>query len=401
MRILWITLESIFPANTGGRIGVFKRLEQVAKGHDIYLFYPYDETDGKEGLEKYCKKIYAYQRKRTIGVLLNCLRYPYTVASRCMKQMQRDIERCIVESKIDVINVDFPHMAINLRKVSKKYNIPIVLNEHNIEWQFYREISASSTFFLKKILYRIDSKRLKKYEEDISRKIHFSAITFVSTKDRETYKQWIGSKNNLYLIPVGADEPKIFWEGGNLDDKKIIFVGKMSAQPNEEAAIWFAKKVFPQILMVYPNAKFYIVGKEPTDLLLELKSQHIIITGTVETVADYYINCDLAVLPLLHGGGVKVKLLEALSYECPIVTTSVGIEGTDFQSSAWLRIADDESSFAKACVEQLSLTGKSSIRNNIEDVNIRLFHKKYTWSSIGERYISLLQSISLGIRKVR
>ena len=59
MRILWITLESIFPANTGGRIGVFKRLEQVAKEHDIYLFYPYDETDGKEGLEKYCKKIYA------------------------------------------------------------------------------------------------------------------------------------------------------------------------------------------------------------------------------------------------------------------------------------------------------------------------------------------------------
>ena len=73
MRILWMTLECILPANTGGRIGVFKRLEQMTnRGHEVYLFFPYDSDIDEQGiqlLKKYCKQVHPYRRKKTIPVL--------------------------------------------------------------------------------------------------------------------------------------------------------------------------------------------------------------------------------------------------------------------------------------------------------------------------------------------
>lgn len=393
MRILWVTLECIYPADTGGRIGVFRRLEQVAKKHDVYLFYPYDDPDGKEGLLPYCKKVFSFRRKKNLTVLFNCLRYPYTVASRKIRRMQRAIEQCIAEEKIDIINIDFPHMAINLLNIAKKYNIPIVLNEHNIEWQFYQAVADSSKSIVKRFLYRIDSRRLKRYEERIAQKIKFSAVTFVSTKDMEVYARWIGDSNKLYLVPVGAEEQPRLWKGGQ-QQVNIVFVGKMSAQPNEEAAVWFAEEVFPNIVSIYPNAKFYIVGKDPGERVLRLACANIVVTGTVDDVGEYYLKCACAVLPLLHGGGVKVKLLEAISYACPVVTTSVGAEGTEFRNSALLRIEDDAAAFADACVKQIEYaTGACADGGAAADYNHALFLEKYTWNAIGDRYCALLQNV--------
>ena len=80
--------------------------------------------------------------------------------------MKRDIQKCLDEEKIDIINVDFPHMLIDLVGLDLK-GTPVILNEHNVEWKFYRQISESATNKIKKFAYRFDAGRLKKYEEHI------------------------------------------------------------------------------------------------------------------------------------------------------------------------------------------------------------------------------------------
>lgn len=183
MKILWITLESILPANSGGRLGVFKRIEQLSKTEDIYLFYPYDKEEELEyvnEIKKYCKEVHPYSRnKNKKNAFLNLYRYPYTVSSRNINAMRDDIKECIEKNDIDVINVDFPHMCANLINIDTQ--IPIILNEHNIEWKVYKTISSSQKNILKKILYYIDSFRLKKFEEKILKKIKLHMITFVSS----------------------------------------------------------------------------------------------------------------------------------------------------------------------------------------------------------------------------
>lgn len=394
MKMIWITQESLLPLNTGGRIGVFKRLEQIYRDHDVYLFYTYDHDDEAKyipELKKYCKDVYAYQRKKNLATLFRSLRYPFCIASRNIKAMQKDLESCIVENEISVINVDFPQMCVNLLGLSKKHSLKIVLNEHNIEWQFYQMISGSSKKLPKKIAYGFDSKRLKKYEEKLVRKIKFSAITFVSDKDMRYHENWLKSDVPRILIPVGADVQEGRIKPSSDMQPNIIFVGKLSADTNAEAAVWFAERVFPVILSKFPAARFYIVGKDPSAAVRALGGESVIVTGGVDSVAEYYERADLVVIPLLHGGGVKVKLLEAVSYQKPVVTTDVGLEGTLFENGVDVFAENEPKAFAEKCLALLSdRDGASKLVENAYGK----FLKNYTWEQIGKKYSAVLNAVN-------
>lgn len=124
---------------------------------------------------------------------------------------------------------------------------PVILNEHNVEWKFYRQISESATNKIKKFAYRFDAGRLKKYEEHIVKCINPSFVTFVSTDDKEYYSKWMGFKDKLELIPVGADSRKKMMELIRIKMENHLVCRKMSAEPNIDAVTWFSKEVFPNI----------------------------------------------------------------------------------------------------------------------------------------------------------
>lgn len=390
MKVLWITLESILPANTGGRIGVYKRLEQISKTEDIYLFYPYDndnELTYVEELQKYCKEVHAYNRnKNKILGILKLWKYPFTVSSRVISEMENDIKKCIDDNHIDVINVDFPHMCACLENLN--CDIPIVLNEHNIEWKVYKTIAKSHKNILKKLAYFVDSYRLKYYERNLFKKHKFSKVTFVSSKDMQfMIDNGMINHKQAVLIPVGADRHEI--KHTTHKGINILFVGKMSYGPNVEAVTWFSKNVMPKLVKDegLTNLTFYIVGKEPIDEVKSLEADHIVVTGMVDDVSEYYNKADLVVLPLKNGGGVKVKLLEAISYKKKIVSTSVGVEGT-YYADHLIPVADDSDEFAKYCVDILNGT-----KFYPETDVYNYFELNYTWQKIGEKYLTTLYEI--------
>lgn len=392
MKILWITLESILPANSGGRLGVFKRIEQLSKTEDIYLFYPYDKEDELEyvnEIKKYCKEVHPYSRnKNKKNAFLNLYRYPYTVSSRNISTMKENIKECIEKNHIDVINVDFPHMCVNLINVDTQ--IPIILNEHNIEWKVYKTISSSQKNIFKKMLYYIDSFRLKKFEEKILKEIKLHMITFVSSLDLEFFRNsHINLESHLELVPVGADIRENIYEKED-KQKNILFVGKMSYGPNIEAVKWFVNNVLKEIIKKCKNVKFYIVGKEPTEEIFKLANENVIVTGKVDSVEKYYNLADLVVIPLLNGGGVKVKLLEAISYNKKIVSTKKGVEGTIYLDGKTIPVSNISNEFADLCVKSL-MNDQELLRRNQEAYKI--FIENYTWKNIGEKYKKIIKKV--------
>ena len=392
MNILWVTLESLLPANSGGRIGILKRLEQVAKTEQVYLFYPYDnkcELKYVNELKKICVEVYAYHRaKNKKRALLTIIKYPFTVGSRCIPQMQEDIRNCLKKNKIDIINVDFPHMCSNLLKLN--LNIPIVLNEHNIEWKVYKTISDSQRNIVKKIAYWIDSFRMKSYEKKVLKKLNINKVIFVSGKDMENMIITGSiSKDKCELVPVGADilQPQNT-KGKAQKGYNIIYVGKMSYSPNIEAVEWFVKEIYPLIREQIPNTTFYIVGKDPVKRVKELESENIIVTGTVDSINKYYEMADLVVLPLLHGGGMKVKLLEAISHKKAVVSTSVGTEGTLYSNGKTIPVIDEAGKFAEKCID-IMVNGSQ----DIAEAAYKVFMENYTWDKIGEKYMEIMNEI--------
>ena len=120
--------------------------------------------------------------------------------------------------------------------------------------------------------------------------------------------------------------------------KDIIFVGGFGHAPNKDAVLWFAEKIFPKVLKKHPDIKWYIVGSKPTEEILALNSENIIVTGFVsdEELERLYSQCRLAVVPLRVGAGVKGKVVEAVYNQIPLVTTPIGAEGLSKEEHAFI-----------------------------------------------------------------
>lgn len=393
MNILWVSLYPPLPLDFGGPIGIYKRLKSVAQKHDIYLFYMEDTLVDEHitELSNFCKEVHPFCRiKKSLKILLEFLYLPYTAITRYSLQMEKEIIQCLNRNDISLINIEFPQMCINLKHIRSVYSGPIIIHQHNVEWLRFHQMAQASVG-IKKLLLYWESIKLKRFEGTLESDHLIDYYTFLSSKDRDIFHSTFHvEETRMKLVPLGADEydgeTELAHSGIN-----ILFCGAMDAQMNVEAALWFAKEILPIILEKIEDVKFYIVGREPMEEVKKLANEHIIVTGTVKSLDEYYRLADLVVIPLLHGGGVKVKLLEAIGRRKRIVTTPVGIEGTSFVSNIHIPVTDDANKFAELCVDVL-LNTECYEKMYLQMFN--LFKENFTWDAIGEVYLNILEKIA-------
>ncbi|MHB1696715.1 MAG: glycosyltransferase [bacterium] len=136
--------------------------------------------------------------------------------------------------------------------------------------------------------------------------------------------------------------------------RDILFVAGFGHSPNEDAALWFVKDIFPLIKSVLADIRLFLVGSNPTEKIKSLESSDIIITGYVtdEKLDGYYSNARIAVVPLRFGAGVKSKVTEALRHGVPLVTTSIGAQGLNGLNTAAF-VVDTPEQFADAAIKLL------------------------------------------------
>ena len=114
----------------------------------------------------------------------------------------------------------------------------------------------------------------------------------------------------------------------NSKDCSLVFVGKMSYEPNVVAVTYFAEHVLPDLLKHYPQLKFVIVGAHPDIRVQKLaEKEGVQVTGYVDSIEPYFQNATIVVAPMLTGAGIQNKIIQAMSYGCCVVTTPVGAEG--------------------------------------------------------------------------
>ena len=150
--------------------------------------------------------------------------------------------------------------------------------------------------------------------------------------------------------------------------------------PNVEGVLWFARQVWPKITAQLPQATFTIAGKNPPAEIRALTkgqagSSAIKVTGYVPDPQPYLQQAGVFIIPLLSGGGMRVKIVDAWRWGLPIVSTSIGAEGIRCKPGENILIADDPDAFSKAVIqvlaepdlaERLKANGRSWVEDHYE-----------------------------------
>jgi GT2 family glycosyltransferase len=145
---------------------------------------------------------------------------------------------------------------------------------------------------------------------------------------------------------------------------ELLFVAGFNHPPNIDAAIWLVEAILPSLRVKVPGLRLHIAGSNPSQAVIDLAADGITVHGYVsdEQLIALYGRAACAVVPLRFGAGVKGKVLEAIRYGVPLITTSIGAEGIPDASDV-MRIADEPETFAEAVIDEL--------RNSPQPQNIR------------------------------
>jgi glycosyltransferase involved in cell wall biosynthesis len=175
----------------------------------------------------------------------------------------------------------------------------------------------------------------------------------------------------------------------------LVFTGMMAYPPNHDGITWFLDEVMPLIEAKVPQAKLYVVGKNPPAAITRRASERVVVTGTVPDVRPFVWRSSVYVVPLRMGGGTRLKVAEALAMKKPMVSTRIGCEGIDLKDGENVLMADSPQQFADAVVR---LLGDVRLRKVLAENGHKVAKQKYDWNVIGETLEEIYQIYQRNVR---
>jgi glycosyltransferase involved in cell wall biosynthesis len=134
----------------------------------------------------------------------------------------------------------------------------------------------------------------------------------------------------------------------------LFHIGSMEWQANEQGVLWFLQKVWPLLLVKYPQAQFHLAGKGLSKSDPRFFQTGVVNHGEVPDAEDFMHQHGIMVVPIQAGSGIRIKTLEAMALGVPVVSTSVGAQGLSVTSGTEMFIADQPQQFADAIATLLA-----------------------------------------------
>ena len=362
--ILYLVHRLPYPPNKGDKITSFNLLKYLSKRYKIYLACFIDDQEDwqyAEHVESFCEDscfIDLHPKQAKIlsirGLFTGeALSIPYYRS----KKLQSWVDTAITQNNIDSVLIFSGVMA---QYVSGKLesDIRTVLDLEDVDsdkWRLY----AKDHQWPMSWLYQRESERLFAFEKAMADE--FDVTVLVSKEEADFFKQLAPALSDKIVNRVQGVDSEFFslehhYDNPYPDNALVLtFTGAMDYWPNVNAAVWFAKQVFPEIKKHFKQAIFYIVGMNPTDEVLQLAdTQTIFVTGSVDDVRPYIAHSALTVVPLRLARGIQNKVLEAMAMERPILATSNALQGIVSFPDFTPLVADDEKTLAEGAIAILS-----------------------------------------------
>jgi len=398
MKLLFLTQVLPYPLDAGPKVRAYYVLRHLAQQHEITLVSFVRATDTPAAIDhlaQYCHTIQTVSMPRSkvrdgyflLRSLLNG--QPFIIARDWNHAMIALLEEIIAKAgPFDAVHADQLWMAPYARLVRQVQSEPLqlVLDQHNAVFMIPERMAEDGSNLLKRRLLALEARKLARYE--IAMCHHFDHVTWVTAEDYAavcTQANGQGTPPNDGVIPICSDvmdeQPIVRKE----NSRRLTFVGGLHYPPNAQGICWFAETIFPQILAVQPDAILTVIGKAPPKKLHELgiPAANLDVVGFAESLSPYLAETAVFLVPLLAGGGMRVKIIDGWKWGMPIVSTTIGAEGIANRPGENILIADTAAAFAKAVISLLQAPERAA---TLASNGRRWLEDQYDWRRVYQQW---------------
>ena len=391
MKVLMITPYLPYPLYSGGQIRTYNLLKNLAKSHEITLFafVKVVVPDHIKALEKFCKKIEVFRRRRAwsiVNILVSGFSfYPFLVAIYYSLSLRKRIREELSLNKYDLIHAETFYVMPNIPQT----NVPILLVEQTIEYLVYAHFLETLSLKVFKPLLALDIFKLKFWEKFYWKRA--DKVVAMSASDKNKMRKLVPNLS-VEIIPNGVDSSffsKVKQKKGK--SAVILFVGNFSWLQNREAVYFLIEKIWPNVKNKIKDARLLIVGRNPSEGIRNLvRNFKVQLESGVNDIRDVYAKSDVMIAPIFGPGGTRYKILEAMASSLPVVTTGMGAEGLPVKHREHILIANEQYTLTEQTIKLLS---DKKLRDRISENARLLVQKEFDWRKISEKLDKLYKSV--------
>jgi sugar transferase (PEP-CTERM/EpsH1 system associated) len=352
LRILFLSQRVPYPPNRGDKITTWRLVDRMRRSHEVTcVAFAHDRDDILAARELDAMGIPTlpiryhdrWKRLRSTPLLLSGT--PLTLGVYGSRRLQATVDRLMPQ--MDLAYAYSSSMGAFLEKHADKPRIMHLGELDSDKWRQYPERVG----FPMNLIYRREARTLLEFERRIA--TTFSENVLCTPVEQAIFRERIpGASSTVlrngvdlaYYKPTGSAP----WLG------HIVFTGVMNYYPNVDACTFFVNEIFPIVQREFPNAKFTIVGSNPSPEIHKLgRTIGVSVTGYVADTRKILRTAAVSVAPLRIARGIQNKVLEALAMGVPVVATNSAAQGVAGGAGRDYLVADDAASFAEAVCKLL------------------------------------------------
>lgn len=305
-------------------------------------------------------------------------------------EAEATVERALQEFDPDVVVLEslLSRRALPLARAAQR---PVIYNAHNHEARLSRALVADAFGDSGPTLL---TERINDHTERVEEALVAGAdqLWVCSERDAEAFREDYERCPPVRVIPNGVELGPMAAETSKGEAPTLLFPGVLSYPPNQEAALFLVREVFPLVREKVAGARLVVLGAEPPRELLEATGddESIDVTGAVDDAQPYFRRASVLPVPLFSGSGTRYKILEAFAAGVPVVSTAKGIEGIDARPGEDYLPAESGADFAAAIQR---LCAQRELRAELRRRGRELVERRYSLPVVTERMVDALAEL--------
>ena len=223
---------------------------------------------------------------------------------------------------------------------------PLVLRAHNLEHTIWHMLAGRERNPLKRLYLRDMAARLERFER--RHLPQFDAVAAITDDDARRLRA-LGCPEPVVFIPAGADlsrfrpDPAI-----QPRPRTLCMIGSLNWLPNLEGLHWLLREVWPTVRAEMPDVELHVAGSGTPEELLKPRTDGVVVHGFVKSSTDFMQQYELMLVPLLSGGGMRIKIIEGMALGKAILSTSLGAEGIAVRDGHDIVLRDSAAAWLEA-----------------------------------------------------